>query len=156
MRKVLAGVVAVAALGTASIALADTPGGTTDACYNDRTGIVRVDIRGTGCRLGESPIRLGSGLVTRKVSAVGHVGPISDIPPTAADTAYAYCNPGEVVLGGGYGLASINPDVAVWTNAPFDIEGKVGWMVSVVNDTEGEFDFWAFAICGVGTTAAGS
>jgi hypothetical protein len=155
MRKLLVPLVAVVALGTAGIALADTPGGTTDACYNDRTGLVRVDTTGGGCRVSESPITLGSGLVTRKVTASGHVGPISDIPPTAADSAYAYCAPGEVVLGGGYGLASINPDVAVWTNAPFDIDGKVGWMVSVVNDTEGEFDFWVYAICGVGTTIGG-
>ena len=73
--------------------------------------------------------------------------------------AVALCEPGEVVTGGGMEVASINPEVAIVTNAPtedFDFTGLQGWIVTLAWD-EPVFDaeFTAFAICAPGARGRG-
>jgi len=57
-----------------------------------------------------------------------------------------------VVLGGGFQVASINPDVAVVTNAPLTLDdGRQGWHVTL--SAGGPVQMWTFAVCAPGVAA---
>ncbi len=80
-------------------------------------------------------------------------------PAGGFKAAVALCDAGEVVTGGGMEVASINPGVAVVTNAPtddFESTGRQGWIVTLAWD-EPTFDaeFTSFAICTPGSKALG-
>ncbi|MCU0267970.1 MAG: hypothetical protein MUF83_04915 [Acidimicrobiales bacterium] len=145
MRKLLLAVLVIATLGMVGIALADTGGGATDACYHNKTGIVRVDTDGTGCKANETPMTLGAGLVTRHVWADG-VAPAGDY-----GQAIARCAAGEVVLGGGYVTETIHPDVHPFTNSLIVIDGVEGWEATVINMSPVDIDFHVSAVCAPGT-----
>jgi len=148
MRRLVITVVALIALavaGVAGAAAASLPGAAADGCYDNKTGVVRVDVDGHGCRSKETPISIGAPLATRRVVA-GATAPAGDY-----NQAVAECPVGQVVLGGGYETATIHPDVRPFTNAPMEINGRQGWYVTVINESGVDIEFSAFAICAPGT-----
>src|SRR5690554_3105828 len=82
---------------------------TVPACFNVRDGSVRVDVAGTGCARGEAAFTLG-GVVARQVMATG------TLTSPGFSGATAECRAGEIVLGGGFEVESINPNIGVVTN----------------------------------------
>ena len=62
-------------------------------------------------------------------------------------TAQAFCEPGDVVTGGGF--FSVNPASAVGHNAPLNIDGvPAAWSVTVRVESGANADsFTAYAIC---------
>ena len=93
----------------------------------------------------------GPALITHIVTETDTVGGTGN----EFKSAVALCALGEVVTGGGMEVVSINPEVAVVTNAPtedYDSTGQQGWIVTLMWD-EPDFsaDFTAFAICAPGT-----
>jgi hypothetical protein len=154
MKRVLAwlaaATVGLAALSVAGLALADSQltSSAVAACYHDHTGAVRVDTAGTGCRTSEVPVALGAGLVTRIVEATGSL-----THPGFSGVA-AECDQGEVVLGGGLEVESINPDVGITTSAPITLrDGRQAWQVTMHSSVSGgdPTAFRAYAVCAPGT-----
>lgn len=92
----------------------------------------------------------GPRLSTHIVTATDGVGGVDNEFKSVA----ALCDPGEVVTGGGMEVASINPDIAIVTNAPtedFDSTGLQGWILTLAYDQPTyTVDFTAFAICAPG------
>jgi hypothetical protein len=149
MRKIAAvvGVVAVLLTTMMAVAMAQPDDGVS-ACYHARTGDLRVDVDGSGCRPSELPVTLGEGLVTRRVVAS------EIISPDTFEGVSALCDPGEVVLGGGHQQASINPEVVVVTDAPYLDGDRQGWLVAITNPSEiYDFELWAYAICAPGVSS---
>jgi len=66
-----AGALEATVLVAGGLALASPGGGDTlEVCYHNRSGVLRVDVSGSGCAAAESPATLGGGqLVTRVVTA---------------------------------------------------------------------------------------
>jgi hypothetical protein len=145
-----AALVGVAGLSVGGLALADghfASDGTVAACVHDRTGALRVDVAGTGCRSNESAVALGAGLVTRTVSAAG------SLTHPGFNGVAAECSRGEVVLGGGFEVASINPDIGIVTNAPITLpDGRQAWQVTMHSAVSSgdPTPFSAFAVCALG------
>jgi hypothetical protein len=69
------------------------------------------------------------------------------VPAHDLGSAQARCQAGYVVTGGGYELATINPAVNAFTNAPFQSSTRYGWNVSVINESGVDVDITAFAVC---------
>jgi hypothetical protein len=143
-----AGVLGATVLVVGGLALA-SPGSsdaTVEACYHNRTGALRVDLSGAGCGAVESPVTLGgAGLVTRTV--------VADrvLPDDGFGALIAECGHGEVVLGGGFEIASVGPETAIITNAPHTLDdGRQGWLVSM--SAGGPAEIWSFAICAPGVS----
>jgi hypothetical protein len=142
-----AGVLAVGTLFAGGLALAGSGGDGVDACYHQRTGALRIDVAGTGCRDAEQAITLGGGsaLATRIVTAP------TTLPDDGFGGTLAECGEGEVVLGGGFEIASINPDIAIVTNAPLMLDDdRQGWLVTI--NAGGPIDLTAFAVCAPGSS----
>jgi hypothetical protein len=61
----------------------------------------------------------------------------------------SYCEPEEVVTGGGYSVGSIGFDDKLHVSGPIDdlATGREGWMVSVFNNTGIDLDVWVTAMC---------
>lgn len=152
MRRLAAGIilglVGATVLLVGGMALADSGGGGgIDACYHDRTGVVRVDVSGDGCGPGQTAISLGTSLTTRVVEADGM------LTHPGFSGAAAECGVGEVVLGGGLEVESINPDIGVVTSAPVELaDGRQAWQVSVHSAVSSgdPTTFRAFAVCAPG------
>ena len=152
MKRILAwsaaGLLAATVLTAGGLALA-SPGDaeTLDVCYHTRSGALRVDVSGSGCGRAESPATLGGGkLVTRIVTAE------RTLPADGFGGLTAECGEGEVVLGGGFEVASINPDTAIVTNAPLTLtDGRQGWHVTL--SAGGPVQMWTFAVCAPGVAA---
>jgi hypothetical protein len=146
MRRPVIVVAAIAALAIAGVVVASTPGAAADACYDTKSGLVRVDVTGEGCRSKEVPITLGAPLTTRWVAS----DPETALSGNYQD-AFAACAAGEVVTGGGFLTDSINPLVRANQDMPVEFEGIQGWYIVVVNHSEVDIDFTAFAVCAPGT-----
>lgn len=115
------------------------------ACYHNHTGALRVDVDGSGCRSNETLVALGSGGLTTRIVTAGHT-----LPPDGFGGVTAECGEGEVVVGGGMEIASINPEVAIVTNAPLTpAGGPQGWQLTV--SAGGPVGITAFAICARGS-----
>lgn len=153
MKRILAWI-AACVLGAAlvfagGLALASGGDAVVPACYHNSTGALRVDVSGTGCRSNETSVALaGPALTTRVVTA--H----ATLPPDGFGGVTAECGEHEVVLGGGFEIASINPDVAIVTNAPLILpESPQAWQLTV--SAGGPVEVAAFAICAPGIGVAG-
>jgi hypothetical protein len=142
-----AGVLAAGTLFAGGLALAGSGGDGVDACYHQRTGALRIDVNGAGCGGAEQEITLGGGsaLATRIVKEQ------ITLPEDGFGSALAECGEGEVVLGGGFELASINPDTAIVTNAPLTLDDdRQGWLVTM--NALGPVPLTAFAVCAPGSS----
>jgi hypothetical protein len=137
---VFAGGMAVAGGGSVDSAL--------NACYHNHTGALRVDVSGTGCKSNETLVTLGAGISTRIVMASAVLEGFTGVA--------AECDHGEVVLGGGLEVASINPDIGIVTNGPITLgDGRQAWQVTMHFDGGSEIPvpFNAFAVCAPGTSS---
>lgn len=150
MKRILAwigaAVLTAGLVGASSMAFAEGDSETLQACYHNSTGALRVDVSGDGCRPNETPVAVdGMGLTTRVVTA-------NDVlPDDGFGGVTAECGEGEVVLGGGFQIASINPDVAIVTNAPLT-DGRQGWHATF--SAGAPVEVWAFAVCTPGAAAS--
>lgn len=146
--RILTILLATVALFAVSVAaLAAMGDGTVDACYHNRTGDLRIDVDGDGCRSSESSISVGQGLITRRVTAS------ATAPAVGVEGATAFCDVGEVIIGGGYETATIHPDVRPFTNAPLEIDGLEAWQVTIINESPVDIEFASFALCAPGTSS---
>jgi hypothetical protein len=133
-------------LGGSALADHGTTSGEPDACYHNRTGALRLDVSGAGCQGDETPVVVTAGVTTRYVTAT------TVLPTDGFGGVTAECDHGEVVLGGGFGQASINPDVAIVTNAPITLaDGRQGWQSTVSAGLP--IQIWAYAVCAHGSPA---
>lgn len=146
-----AGLVGVLVVLTGGWALAGSGGGDgVQACYHNNSGALRVDVSGSGCRSNETPVALGAGLTTRRVVAS------ASLPSPGFVGVAAECAAGEVVLGGGLEVESINPEIGIVTNAPITLaDGRQAWQVTMHSaDLSGApVTFRAVAICAPGVAA---
>lgn len=144
----VAGLVGVLVVLTGGWALAGSGGGdSVQACYHNHSGALRVDVSDSGCRRNETPVELGAGLITRRVEATAM------LPSPGFVGVAAECAEGEVVLGGGLEVESINPQIGIVTNAPITLaDGRQAWQVSMHSaDLAGDpVAFRAYAICAPG------
>lgn len=141
---IAAGVLGAGLVVAGGLAFADGDGETVTACYHNHTGALRVDVDGSGCGRNETPVALGAGLTTRIVVAG------LTLPPDGFGGVAAECDAGEVVLGGGFEIASINPDTAIVTNAPLTLpDGRQAWQVTF--SAGGPVDISSFAVCAPGS-----
>ena len=145
MRRLVIALAAVVAMGAvAAVAVASSGAAVTGACYDTKTGTVRVDVDGTGCKAKEAPFTFGT--TTRLVSTTVDLVPAGDYR-----AAFAACAAGEVVVGGGFVTPTIHPDVRPFMDTPMEIEGVQGWYVVVINESPVDIDFTASAVCTPGT-----
>jgi len=145
MRRLFIALAAVAALGaTAAIAVAVTGNMETTACYDTKTGIVRLDVDGAGCKGKEAPFTFGT--TTRLVTVESE-----PVPDGNYMDAFAACAADEVVLSGGYEMPTINVLVQPFQDMPAELDGQQGWYVVVMNEGGLELEsFTAFAVCAPG------
>jgi len=122
-----AGLVGVLVVLTGGWALAGSGGGDgVQACYHNNSGALRVDVSGSGCRRNETPVALGTSLITRRVVAS------SALPSPGVTGVAAECAAGEVVLGGGLVVESINPEKGLLTNAPLPlVDCRLVWPLAL-------------------------
>jgi len=125
-----------------------------DACYRTANGALRLDT-GTGCRPGESAIPLGAGPSTTRV-----VTDADEMSWNDQGVVYAMCDPGEVVVGGGYTIDNIGPNTFVNMDQPLqDEHGNQGWMImpsyTAFEDDgyDGHVTEWAICTPGITTEA---
>lgn len=139
-----------AGVGGGWVAATEAPA-TFDACYRTTTGALRIDT-GTGCRVGEEAITLGSPEISTRVVMASDVMTWND-----QGVVYAMCAPGEVVVGGGYTIDNIGPMTFVNMDQPLeDEDGNQGWMI-MATYTAFEDDGYVghvsgYAICTAGVT----
>jgi hypothetical protein len=140
-----AGVVFVGGMAVAAGGSVDS---TVSACFHNNTGALRIDVAGTGCKPNETAVSLGGGAMSTRIVTAGAV--LEGFTGVAAE-----CDHGEVVLGGGLEVASINPGIGIVTNAPITLtDGRQGWQVTMHFDENPELSvpFTAFAVCAPGTS----
>jgi hypothetical protein len=153
MKRILAwiaaGLLGAGLVFAGGMAFAGGGSDTVQACYHNNTGALRVDVAGTGCRSNETAIAFdGMAPVTRIVQAD------RTLPEDGFGGIAAECDHGEVVLGGGFEIASINPETVVVTNAPIVLgDGRHSWQVTV--NAGGPVPISAFAVCAPGVAVAG-
>jgi hypothetical protein len=117
-------------------------------CVQARSGDLRVVEDPGDCRRSETAIDwnregpVGSVDVTRRTEH-------GTIPAEDWTSVTAFCEEGEVVIGGGYSLGSIGFNDKVNVDGPItdSVTGLDGWIVSVHNDTTNPIDLWVTAIC---------
>lgn len=146
---IAAGVFGAGLVFAGGLAFAGGGSDTLQACYHNGNGALRVDVAGTGCRPNETAVALGGAAQVTRIVQVERT-----LPEDGFGGLTAECDHGEVVLGGGFEIESINPDMAIVTNAPLVLDdSRQAWQVTI--SAGGAVPLRAYAVCAPGVGVAG-